>query len=133
MDTTSNAARTRAGHVFSSGRVPLRSQTGDVQASTSAATLGAELVTARDRLSVAALAFQERSKSVPEGGRTGGNQTSAPQVRPCALPDTAAASRGHDGGTTVAPDTFGPTAHKSVSSLLVLLDCCDARPSWTDP
>ena len=63
----------------------------------------------------------------------GGIQTSAPQVRPRALPDMAAVSRGHDGGTIVAPDTFGPTAHKSVSSLLVLLGCCDARPSWPDP
>jgi hypothetical protein len=77
-----------------------------------------------------ATAFPKRSGNVPEGGRTGGFQTSAPQVRPLALPDTAAASRGHGGGTNAAPDTFGPTAHLVNLVLLVLLDCCAAAPNW---
>jgi hypothetical protein len=123
--------RTRGGHGITPGRVPLRFHTGGM--SSFACALGDEPVTARDRVFVPALASRNRSGNVPEGGRTGGNQTSAPQVRPLALPDTAAASRGHDGGTIVAPDTFGPTAHKSVSSLLVLLYRSCARPSWTDP
>jgi hypothetical protein len=123
-------ARTRAGHAVTSVRVLLRSQTGGMQASTISAEDSS--VTACYRAAAAATAFPWRSQNVPEGGRTGGFQTSAPQVRPLALPDTAAASHGHDGGTVVAPDTFGPTAHKSVSSLLVLLYRCFARPSWTD-
>src|ERR1700687_3497831 len=127
---TNPTHRTRPGHASWHGRVPLRSQTGDMQLA--ACDPGDEPVVACDRLSVTALAFPKRSGNVPAGGRTGGFQTSARQVRPRAVPDTRAASRGHDGGTVVAPDTFGPTAHKSVSSLLVLLYRCSARPSWTD-
>ena len=103
---TSYMTRTRAGRATAPGRVLLRSHTGHMPSW--AGTLGNNPIAARDRLSVAALAFQCRSKGVPEGGRTGGFQTSAPQVRPQALSDKRAASRGHGRGTIVAPDTFGP-------------------------
>ena len=125
---TSIEARTRAAHANHRGRVPPRFQTGNMGPPTRSP--GDASVTACCGSTVAALAFHERSKSVPEGGRTGGNQTSAPQVRPHALPDTAAPSRGHDGGTVVAPDTFGPTAHLINLVLLVLLYGCSARPNW---
>ncbi len=119
------------GHAHGTARDRLVCRTGGMLSSTSSVGDGA--ATASYRPGAVPKAFQERSESVPEGGKMGGIQTSAPQVRPRALPDMAAVSRGHDGGTIVAPDTFGPTAHKSVSSLLVLLGCCDARPSGPDP
>jgi hypothetical protein len=128
---TPSIARTRGGHAIPRGRVPLHSQTGSMQPSTNSAA--DDGVSACYPVTAGVLAFRNRSGNVPGGGRRDGFQTSALQVRPRALPDTAAASRGHDGGTVVAPDTFGPTAHKSVSSLLILLDCCCARPSWTAP
>ncbi len=79
MDTNPNH-RTRTGHASWHGRVPLCSQTGDMQLA--ACAPGDEPVVACDRLSVTALAFPKRSGNVPAGGRTGGFQTSAPQVRP---------------------------------------------------
>jgi len=118
------------GYAHGTARDRLVCRTGGMRSSTSSVRNGATTACYRD--GAVPKAFQRRAANVPEGGRTGGNQTSAPQLRPQALPDTTAASRGHDDGTVVAPDTFGPTAHKSVSSLRVLLYRCSARPSWTD-
>lgn len=130
---TSIDARTRAGHTISRRLVPLRSQTGRMRLASRVLCdepIAARAAVVAAALSVASPACPKRSGNVPAGGRTGGFQTSAPQVRPLALPDTAAASRGHDGGTVVAPDTLGPTAHLVNLVLLVPLDCCAALPNW---
>jgi hypothetical protein len=90
-------------------------------------------------------ACQERSRSVPKGGKTGGHQSSAPQVHPRDSSDKLAAisrdGREHGFDTLWTHQGVGPTAHKDnqlvlvllVLLVLLLLYCCSADLVWTVP
>jgi len=113
MDST--RARTVIGQTVWRGIVRLRSHTGTVP---------------RPCLQ----ACHERSRSVPRRGKTGGIQSSVPQVRPPDNSDKLPARlrsgcrQGFD--TLWTHHGAGPTAHKNNPYLCLLLDCCCADPSW---
>src|SRR5215831_10212150 len=97
------APRASAGQLATAGFVPLGFQTGGVPR-----------------------ACQQRAASVPGGGKTGGLQRSAPEVRPSDNSDKLAAISwsclGHGFDTLWIHQGDVPTAHRFNPSLRLLLD-----------
>jgi hypothetical protein len=69
-------------------------------------------------------AGRQCAQTVPGGGKTGGFQRSAPEVRPVSSPDTASQSHRTRGGAFWRGAAVGPTAH----SPLLLIRSLPAAP-----